>query len=280
MKTSDVALAVGGGLAFAWGLSKLFGANDRTLFVIPLENHGLRQVIGNPNMPYYNQLAQTYTLCTNYRSNLHPSLPNYLVMTSGQSFGVADDNYHRIPGTDNVFAQMDAAGVPWRAYAESMPGTCSTHDTSLYASRHNPAVYYDSVLSSGSCASKVLPWDEGMSELSGGLAPRLVWITPNVQNDWHDGTAAQCDAWLSQAVPFLQSLPSFGALVLTWDENEGGTGAGADVLATVVIAPGMQPRQDDTAYDHRSLCAMIQDVVGVSRLPATSGVASLAQALA
>jgi phosphatidylinositol-3-phosphatase len=278
MKTSDIILAVGGTAVGLWLLSQLFGGS-KTLFVIPLENHGYGQVVGNSQMPFFNGLAQANTLCTNYRSNLHPSLPNYLVMTSGQAFGVADDNYHLIPGTENVFAQLDGAGVPWRAYGESMPSPCSTSDTNLYASRHVPAVYYDSVVNGGSCSANVTDWDAGQAELSGGVVPKFVMVTPNVQNDAHDGTLAQCDAWLSTNVPFITSLPGFvngGALVVTWDESEGGSGT---QLATVVIRPGGSARQDGTAYDHRSLCAMIEDFCGVGRLAATSGVASLMQAL-
>jgi phosphatidylinositol-3-phosphatase len=279
VKTSDVLLAVGGGLAGAFVISRVLGGSggSGTLFVIPLENHGARQVVGNGSMPYFNQLVQSYAYCSNYRSNLHPSLPNYLVMTSGQNFGVLDDNYHRIPGTDNVFAEMSAAGVPWRAYAESIPGPCSTHDTELYASRHNPAVYYDAVVGSGSCSSNVISWDDGQTELA-TVMPKFVWLTPNIIDDMHDGTPAQCDAWLSSTIPYLMGLSGFtngGAIVITFDEVEGGP----DSLATVVIAPGMQPKQDGTAYDHRSLCAMIQDWTGVPRLPATEGVTSLMGAL-
>jgi phosphatidylinositol-3-phosphatase len=274
MKTSDIILAVGGGIAGAWLLSQLFGGN-RTLFVIPLENRGYGQVIGSSSMPFFNQLAQQNTLCTNYHSNLHPSLPNYLVMTSGQDWGIADDNYHLIPGTDNVFAQLDASGVLWRAYGESMPSPCSTTDTDMYASRHVPAVYYASVVSSGNCSTNVTDWNSGQTELSGGVIPRFAMITPNLMNDAHDGTLAQCDAWLLANVPLLMALPGFvsgGAIVITWDETEGGTDT---QIATVVIRAGGGSRQDATLYDHRSLCATIEDFCGVGRLAATSGVPSL-----
>lgn len=266
-------LVVGGTIAWVSGA---FGSGS--LFVIPIENHGLDQTIGNPNLPYLNQLASSYAYCTNYTTRVHPSLPNYLLMTSGQTWGVTDDAYHLIPGDQNVFAQMTAAGVPWRAYAQSMGRPCRTTDSEVYASRHNPAVYYDSVVNGGACAQQVVDLSQLPADLASGT-PRFVWITPDLQNDWHDGTAAQLDAFLSQWVPLIMGSSAYqsgGTLVIVADENDSGTLVPAIVVSSRLA---QAPFQDPTAYDQRSLCATIQDLMGVPRLPATAGINSLASML-
>jgi acid phosphatase len=244
-----------------------------TIYTILLENKSASQVLGSSRMPFFNQLASEYGQATNYRSPYHPSLPNYLVLTSGQTWGVTDDNYHSIPGTQNLFAQMNAAGIPWRAYAESMNTPCRTSDSYLYASRHNPAVYYQSNTGDpGTCAQNVVDFSNFASDAASG-AYRYMWITPNLQNDMHDGTPEQADAWLSQVIPQIMATPGYqngGAIFILFDE--GGGGRDPNKLAAMVISPRLQsfPIQDSTPYDHRSYVATVQDSLGLPRLPATA----------
>jgi phospholipase C len=62
------------------------------VIVIMMENHGYGQVIGNPNMPFFNSYAASRNLATNYFAVAHPSLTNYLEVVGGSNFGVLDDN--------------------------------------------------------------------------------------------------------------------------------------------------------------------------------------------
>src|SRR6266852_8418154 len=64
------------------------------VFVLVLENRSYSQVVGTS---YIAQLASQYGLASNYRGISHPSLPNYLAMTSGSTWGVADDGWHNLP---------------------------------------------------------------------------------------------------------------------------------------------------------------------------------------
>ncbi|TMD16815.1 MAG: hypothetical protein E6J07_07290, partial [Chloroflexi bacterium] len=57
------------------------------IFEIVMENHEYGSVIGRPDAPYVNKLAATYGLATNYFAASHPSLPNYLALTAGSTFG-------------------------------------------------------------------------------------------------------------------------------------------------------------------------------------------------
>jgi phosphatidylinositol-3-phosphatase len=267
-----------GGAGLAWWFSR---QNPATIFTIPMENHSYSQIIGNPACPYMNQLAQQYASATNYRSPYHPSLPNYLIMTSGSSQGVTDDLYHLIDAP-NVFSQMDDAGIPWRSYSESMGSPCRTSDGSLYASRHNPAVYFQSVTGKPDvCANRVVD----MSNLWGDLAAnavRYAWITPNLQDDMHDGTPAAADSWLQGILPQIMQSPGYlngGVVFIIWDEgDESGASADPNQLPAIVVAPNIvgAPLSDPTPYDHRSYLAAVQDLMGLARLPTTAGVNSMA----
>src|SRR5436309_2105396 len=58
--------------------------SSRHVVVVVEENHGYSSVIGNPQMPYFNSLANQYGLATQYYANTHPSIGNYFMMTAGQ----------------------------------------------------------------------------------------------------------------------------------------------------------------------------------------------------
>src|SRR5436190_11895613 len=94
------------------------------VMVIVLENHPYRQIIGNSNAPYLNRLASRYGLATHYRAVTHPSLPNYLAMTGGATFGIKTDCTTCLIRRSNVADQLGRAGFRWKAYAQSMPSPC------------------------------------------------------------------------------------------------------------------------------------------------------------
>src|ERR1700687_3737171 len=59
---------------------------------IMMENTSYGTIVGNPNAPQINALANRYGLATNYFGVTHPSEPNYLTAVGGSFFGVQDDN--------------------------------------------------------------------------------------------------------------------------------------------------------------------------------------------
>src|ERR1700737_1316370 len=106
------------------------------VFVIVMENRSYNQVVDSP---YIAQLATKYGVATNYHSISSPSLPNYLALTSGDTWGINDNEYHRLP-PGGLGAQLSDAGIEWRAYMESMTNGCLAN-TPLYAVKHNPFAY-------------------------------------------------------------------------------------------------------------------------------------------
>jgi hypothetical protein len=76
------------------------------VWVIMEENHGYSQVVGNPNMPYTNDLVSFANTASNYFAIAHPSLTNYLEITGGSNFGVHSDNY---PDWHNAYCTTNLA---------------------------------------------------------------------------------------------------------------------------------------------------------------------------
>ena len=56
------------------------------VILIVMENHGFDQVAGHS--PYLNALARRCGLAADYHAVTHPSLPNYLALTSGSTQGL------------------------------------------------------------------------------------------------------------------------------------------------------------------------------------------------
>jgi acid phosphatase len=106
------------------------------------ENHSLAQM--RPSMPFLSGVATQYTYATGYNAVSHPSLPNYLALSGGSTFGVTDDrdpSAHPLAG-QSVFGQALAAGKTATVYAESMPTNCAVSNSGNYAVRHTAWPYY------------------------------------------------------------------------------------------------------------------------------------------
>jgi phosphatidylinositol-3-phosphatase len=223
------------------------------VFVIVLENTSYRLAL---QQPYIASLAQQYAVATNYSSVANPSLPNYLAMTSGSTWGIRDDLFHQLPA-GGLGSQLTSAGITWKAYMEGFTGDCF-NSPYPYALKHNPFAYYG-----GACPANVVPMTDLAADLS-GATPQLSWITPGLCNDGHDCGIATADKWLSQTVPQITSSPAWqqdGVLFITWDESSAGDGR----VALLVVAPSFRG-QISAPLDHFSLLATISDQLGVARL--------------
>jgi len=234
------------------------------VFVIVMENRSYNDALAGR---YTSQLAAKYALATNYRGVSHPSLPNYLAMTSGSTWGITDDGYHALPA-GGLGAQLTAAGISWRAYMEGMTSGACLSNTTLYAVKHNPFAYYG-----GRCPAQVVPFSQFSRDISGSV-PRFVWITPNMCHDGHDCSTATADAWLAQTVPTILATKAWkegGVLFLTWDEGEDSINS----VLTIVIRPSAAHRVSSHAYNHYNLLATIEARFGLRRLGAAGSAAAM-----
>jgi len=249
-----------------------------TVFTIVFENHAQSEVL-KPDAPTFLSLSQSYGNANAYISSTHPSLPNYIEMTSGDKHGIANDNGptgpNVIAGNDNLADQLDAAGVKWRAYMEDMGEPCKMESAGLYAVHHNPFVYYSSLAEDKPrCEEHVVDMAQHLDEDLAADKYDYVWITPNMCNNMHDCPPATADAWLKTTVDKLMASPGYkagGAIFILFDEGSLRIlGAAAD-LATIVVSdklvsPGYTT---DTRFDHASYLATLEDIFQMPRLPTT-----------
>jgi phosphatidylinositol-3-phosphatase len=248
------------------------------IFVIIMENHSFSQIIGSEDAPYISELASTYGLAANYTAVSHPSLPNYLALTGGDTFGVATDCTDCFQNAPNLAAdRLTPASKTWRAYMESMPQPAYVGDAYPYMQKHDPFVYYDDIRTNPAEFANVVPCTQLATDLaSAASTPDFGWITPNMLDDMHDGTVAQGDTWLSQNVAALLSSPAFttrrSLLFITWDENDDSSG---NQVPTLVIADGVPKGfRSDVAYTHYSLLRTIESAWNLAPLTANDAAAS------
>lgn len=250
-----------------------------SVFTIVMENKNQREIIRPGGPPYTNQLAATYASSANYYTMpVHPSLPNYLFMTAGENFGILDDNepaQNHVACTAHIADQLEAAGLSWRTYQESMGEPCQLTTFGEYRTKHNPFIYFDDVNGwDGSqftrpkrCLDHVVDYSQFDIDLAAGTVPRYVFITPDDWHDTHDGAILDGDAWLSQEIPKILASPAFtrgGALFLTYDEGSLQT----DHIAMVVASPyAKKGYVSDVYYNHASFLKTVQRILGLDELP-------------
>ncbi len=241
------------------------------IVVIVMENKEYGDVIGNASAPYINGLARTYALATNFSAVSHPSLPNYLALTGGATFGFKTDcvSCRRVAGK-SVVDELEAAGVSWKAYMEGTPAGCERGGSArAYA---NPFAYFDRVARSRSRCSRIVTYPQLASDMRTGRLPTFVWISPNLCNSMHDCSVHTGDGFLGQLVPsLLHRLGPRGILFLTWDEGSSNRGccrqaAGGHVPAIVAGPRVRRGARSSVPYDHYSILRTISNALHIAPL--------------
>jgi phosphatidylinositol-3-phosphatase len=229
------------------------------------ENHSLSQM--QSSMPFVYGLAKQYAYATNYTAIRHPSLPNYLAIAGGSTFGVSDDqdpSAHRIRGA-SVFDQARRAGRTAKLYADSAPSNCALTNSGLYAVRHNPWAYF--VDHRGACRRYDVRATALASDAAAGSLPTVGMVIPNLVHDAHDASLADADAWIKDQILAVQAGPDWQsgrlAIVITADEDDHHQG---NLVLTVVASKYQSQRVVTTALNHYSLTRFIDDVAGTRYL--------------
>lgn len=253
------------------------------VLTILLENHGLSSATSG--MPYLASLGQKYGRTTDYASLTHPSLPNYLSLAAGTTFGIHDDqgpSVHRLPGP-TVFDLALSHGRTAKTYAESMGSSpCRQSTAGYYAARHNPWVFF--VQQRTNCTRNDV--DAGSTKVGAlhsdtvnGRLPNVGLLVPNLCHDAHNCSLGIADSWLRQWIPMLQSGPDWRAgrlaIVVTFDEVEG---KGSGTLLTVVMAPQLSNVVVGVPLNHYSWTRWMTDLGGASPLRNGSSATSLGRA--
>jgi hypothetical protein len=199
----------------------------------------------------------------------HPSLPNYVALTSGSTQGILDDgepSTHPL-SVPSIFSELSGN---WTSLVESMPSKCDHVTGGEYAARHNPAVYYQGL--TASCRQHDLPLTLPLD-----LSRAFTFIVPNICNDMHSCPVATGDQWLRRIVPLIVASPQYQsrslALFITFDENDAQS---SNRVPTWVIAPSV-PRgvRVSDRFTHYSLLRTSESLLHVGLLGMARGAASM-----
>jgi hypothetical protein len=270
------------------GLATAQVPKSKHIWMITEENHSFEEVIGNASMPYYNSLAARYGLATEYYSNQHNSISALMWLVAGQPV-TANDNTTSCFNVNNIVRGVLSLGLTWKSYQVDLPYP-GFHGLSSqrYVRRHNPLIdFADSC--SGKQALNSVPFTQLSADMRKNDTPNYVYISPNLDEDAHDGTLLAADQWLEQQLPTILAQPEFapggdGLLFIVWDEGDLAndkrcsarlqSGCGGR-LATLIIGPQVRPRyQSSTRYDHANLLRTVCDAMGVTSCPGEAAVAT------
>ncbi|MEY2473849.1 MAG: hypothetical protein QOK28_3178, partial [Actinomycetota bacterium] len=214
--------------------------------------------------------------------------------------------------------QLEAKGLTWKGYMQDMgkdpsreAATCAhpafnTADNTEaatakdnYATRHNPFMYFHSIIDEPSCQTHVVPLTPLASDLASvATTPNFSFITPSLCEDGHDAPCADgrpgglvsADAFLATWVPKIMASPAYadgGMIIVNFDESDssdasaccgeqpnpggspmpgiGGQGGGRTgaVIVSQFTAPGTVSH---VPYNHYSLLRSLEDVFGLGHL--------------
>ena len=193
--------------------------------ILILENHSYSEIAGNAQAPYINSLlndSHTARLTQSYALT-HPSQPNYIMFYSGSSQGIADNTLPTaLPFTaPNLGASLIQAGFTFTGYSEDLPNVGYTGETAgAYVRRHNPWVNWQSSTVNGIPPESNRPFSDFPTDAN--QLPNVSIVVPNVNHDIHDGTVADCDAWIQNNLDwYIQWCKNNnGLFILTFDEDD------------------------------------------------------------
>jgi phosphatidylinositol-3-phosphatase len=248
--------------------------------VIVMENKEASDVLGTSSSRYVSRLARRYGLATRSYAIRHPSLPNYLALTSGSTQGITSDCTDCHVNAPNIVDQVEGAALSWKAYMEGLPHPCSRVATSGgYAKKHDPFMYYDDIANDPGRCRKVVPLGQLATDLRRSTLPTFAFISPNLCDDTHDCGVATGDKFLAGLVPrVLRESGPHGFVVITWDEGSSDQGCCTDAhggrIATIVAGPDVRRHaRSGLPVDHYGTLRTIEDALGLAPL----GHAALAQ---
>jgi hypothetical protein len=157
-------------------------------------------------------------------------------------------------GTDNTnSAEAPSASVPLG---------------DAYATRHDPFMYFHSIIDSPGCKTHVVNLDANLAKdlAEERTTPNFTFITPNLCDDGHDGSGTgaagttcanggpggltSIDAFLKKWVPQIQASPAFkkdGLLVITFDES-------TNASETVTVNPTTSQETVDIVFNGDTCC--------------------------
>lgn len=263
------------------------------VWILTEENHGYEEVIGNSQMPYYNQLAQKYALATQFYADQHSSLPALMWFVAGAPVEPNNGTTSCRHSQDNIVRELLKKGYSWRAYEEDLPYAgyqgLEGGPSNVYYRRHNPLIDFTDACPGTGQDTNSVPFTQMAADFDANNTVNFAYITPNANNDGHNGTLQQADQWLQDNVPAILARPEFGPggdgiLFIVFDESElyndnrcsatVSTGCGGHT-ATLVIGPNVKPGYQSTVtYHNENVLSTVCAAMGLEACPGAAQAAA------
>ena len=237
------------------------------VLVVVEENRSQRSAL--EQMPYLASLARTYGRTSAYRAVTHPSLPNYLAIFGGSTFGVTTNEGPERNGVRgaSIFDTAIAAGHTAKTYVDAMPSNCALAPKAPYAVKHNPWAYFTDPVSRANCRRFDVPAGtpaagELRRDVDAGTLPTLGLLIPDLCHDGHDCPLETADSYLKSWLTKVLAGPDYRAgrlaVIVTFDEDEG---RGDNTVLTTVISPRTRGVVSDEPFTHYSLARYLSQLI-------------------
>lgn len=296
------------------------------VFVIALSTPSYEAAWGSGSAAHYldGTLKAKGAFLKGYQTLGPTELPDYLALVSGQApnpdtegdcatyaefpTGTTPAKDGQVPGDGCIYPntiitvadQVTAAGETWRGYIDGLtsqtcvhPNSGAVDDTPLpyaqanYDDRHNPFVYFHSLLDLGGCSEN----DMGLAQLPKDLktiksTPAYSFIAPGA---CQDGSAQSCsdgspagvageDQFLHEWVPAIQRSAAYkkdGVILIVFSLSGSRTGGGSAPVGALVLSRWAKAGQTvSAAYNPYSILLASEDLLGLTPLVHASGAKS------
>jgi phosphatidylinositol-3-phosphatase len=255
-----------------------FGANSPAPYLSQtLAGQGalLTQYYGTGHVSLDNYIAMLSGQPSSTQTRVDCGTYQDFAMTGTSSDGLAIGTGCVYPATVKALPdQLTAAGFTWKAYMEDMGNdpsreaaacghpTLNTADLTQspeapsagvplgdqYATRHDPFMYFHSIIDSSNCTKDVVPLPALTSDLgSVATTANFTFITPNLCDDGHDapcvtgqpGGLVSANTFLQKWVPLITQSPAYqqdGLLIINFDESAPASQTGTASTVTITFA--------------------------------------------
>ena len=241
------------------------GPSFKRVMTVIFENTDYEDALAQP---FFGKLAKEGATLADYHGVTHPSQPNYIALTSGDTHGVKDDK-SVVLDVKHIGDLLEAQGKSWKVYAEAYPGDCFRGARAkTYARKHVPFLSYKNVQEDPARCARIVDASALAADAKNGSLPDYSLFIPDMNDDGHDTGVDFADLWLSETFGPLLKDPKFMKdllLVVTFDEDS--DSGGSNRILAVLYGAGVAPGSVSKArYDHYSLLRTVEDALGLGNL--------------
>ena len=263
-------LGIAGTLTLTWlaaiplapnvGLTAAALPRPTHVVIVLEENRSESHIIGSQQTPFINALATHGANMAQSFAETHPSEPNYLALFAGNTFGLTKDSCPVNAGNaPNLGSELLAAGYTFIGYAEDLPGVGSpVCSAGKYARKHVPWANFTNVPPTNSMPFSAFPMGNYAN------LPTVSFVIPNNDNNMHDGSIAQGDAWLNRQLAGYANwaLANNSLLIVTWDEDDNGS---RNQIPTVIYGAHVQPGTYNEQISHYNVLSTLEQMYGLPK---------------